>query len=124
MNANRLQIVTISLIALTLPLFGQSSQLTGRVLDAAGAPIEGAVVVATPSGASAASDKAGEFSLALDPGSYTVKITKDGFADSLQTIQFSQAQQEARDFPLQIAPVRYAVTVTEGPRYGATASSA
>jgi catecholate siderophore receptor len=125
MNANRLQLVAILLIVLILPLSGQNSQPTGRVLDAAGAPIEGAVVVATPSGASATSDKAGEFSLALDPGSYTVKITKDGFADSLQTIQFSQVHDEQPgDFTLQIAPVRYAVTVTEGPRYVATASSA
>ena len=52
MDASRLQIVVISLIALILPVSGQNSLFTGRILDAAGAPIEGAVVVVTPSGAS------------------------------------------------------------------------
>jgi catecholate siderophore receptor len=124
MDANSLQLIAISLISLILPLSGQNSQFSGRVLDDAGAPIEGAVIVANPSGVSTISDQAGEFSLALDPGSYTLKITKEGFADSLQTIQFSQALQERQEFTLQIAAVRYAVTVTEGPQYVATATSA
>jgi len=124
MNANRLQLTAILLIALILPVVGQTSQFSGRVLDATGAPIQDALVVATPSRASATSDKTGEFSLVLDPSSYTLKITKEGFADSSETIQFAKTLQEKpQDFTLQIAPIRYAVTVTEGPQYVATASS-
>ena len=93
MNANRLQLTAILLIALILPVVGQTSQFSGRVLDATGAPIQDALVVATPSRASATSDKTGEFSLVLDPGSYTLKITKEGFADSSETIQFAKTLQ-------------------------------
>ena len=101
-----------------------ASGQTGRVVDATHAPIEGARILVNPTGASVTSGKAGEFTLTLESGVYTLKITKEGFAESSQTIQFPLRETRIPEIILEITPVRYAVTVTEGAGYLTAASSA
>lgn len=64
---------------------GSTSLFEGRVLDATGAPIADAHATVVPqsaaSGSSADSGPDGHFSLTLQPGSYTLKVTKDGFLE-------------------------------------------
>ena len=61
----------------------QTAQLTGRVTDAQGAILRGVVVIASAPApaapASAVSDDAGEYGLALAPGAYIVTFTMPGF---------------------------------------------
>ena len=85
--------VLIPLLALAGVLFlshatppaagAQTAQLTGRVTDAQGAVLRGAVVIASPPApaapATAVSDDAGEYGLALAPGAYIVTFTMPGF---------------------------------------------
>jgi catecholate siderophore receptor len=97
------------------------------VLDPVGAPIGGAQVTAIStshnSGPSVVSDQNGEFSLPLDPGSYMLKVAKDGFAEDSQMINLLQDGSEPRDIVLQVSPVRSAVTVTENAGYLTETSS-
>src|SRR5688500_9815525 len=70
------------------------SSLRGRVLDQNSAAIPGAKVVATashsPSSVSAVTDQNGDFSLVLEPGEYTLRISVDGFSDATQIVRLSQ----------------------------------
>lgn len=65
--------------------------LRGKVLDPARAPIASAKVTAVPdgqaTGPSTISDQAGEFALTLIPGTYALKVTSEGFQESVQTIK-------------------------------------
>jgi catecholate siderophore receptor len=108
---------------LLFPAAAQTT-LSSRVFDATGSPIEGARVTTTPATFAATSNRTGEFSLVLEPGSYTLLVTKDGFADNSLTIEVPPSGLQVRDLILQIAPARYAVTVTEGSGYVTPASSA
>jgi catecholate siderophore receptor len=65
----------------------------------------------------------GDFSLVLDPGSYTLQVTKDGFANNSRTIEVPGSGLDMRDIVLQIAPASFAVTVTEGSGYVTPATS-
>ena len=60
-----------------------SDPIRGRVLDASRAPVAGAAVVAAPEGGgpsfSTVTDSRGEFTLAIGPTAYTVKVTAPGF---------------------------------------------
>src|SRR5437899_5850046 len=62
--------------------------LQGRVLDPTSAAIPGAQITAIRDGSrtqlTAVSDRNGEFSLAVDPGQYTVKIAALGFSEASQ----------------------------------------
>src|SRR5262245_54792651 len=64
--------------------------LQAKALDPAGAPIAGARITAVPEGrggeSSTVSDQSGVYSLALDPGSYTIKISAQGFMEVLRTL--------------------------------------
>ena len=64
--------------------------LQGRVLDPTRAAIMGARITATPAGGSSGpstlSGQSGEFSLALEPGIYTLRITFAGFQEASQSV--------------------------------------
>ena len=91
--ARRRSAVPIRLLALAGVLFlnhatppaaeAQTARLTGRVTDAQGAVLRGVVVIASPPApaatATAVSDDAGEYGLALAPGAYIVTFTMPGF---------------------------------------------
>lgn len=88
----------------------------GRVLDPARMPIAGARVTAVPdnqsSGPSTVTDQRGEFTLAVDPGRYTVHIVAEGFLEASPAVSAWERVADAREFVVQIAGVREAVTVS------------
>ena len=79
-------------LCLALPFSGYAqsggvmTSVSGRILDTTQAPIAGARVKAVPEGASTGpttlSDDNGTFSLSLQPGQYSLEVSKEGFADS------------------------------------------
>jgi len=99
----------------------------GRVLDPARAPIAGAKITAlragSASGVSAPSDFNGEFSLALEPGSYTLVAASGGFAESRQSVEIAATGLESREFVLQLAGTHETVTVAEPAAYQVPAIS-
>src|SRR5947209_3725752 len=92
-----------------LLLISQETSFRGKILDPARAPIRGALVTAG-STVSAMSDANGEFSLPLDPGSYTVTVSASGFRDASEKIEIPS---DPREFVLQVAASHQTVTVTE-----------
>ena len=99
----------------------------GRVLDPTRAPIPDARITAVREGGapalSAVSDHNGEFSLSLEPGSYTVKAVGKGFLEVSQTVNLAENGSESLEFVLQLAGVRETVTVTESAGYQVAAVS-
>ena len=97
------------------------ASLGGRVLDPMGAPIVNARIVAVPAGAlqeyAAASGPSGEFSIALRRGDYTLRVSADGFLEQSEAVRVADAILPARDFILQVAPVRASVTISESAGY-------
>ena len=95
--------------------------LTGRVVDAMGAPVGGARATAAPDGRPAsdatvtATDARGEFALALAPGRYTIVIAFEGFRDSARQIDARAGGSQSAQFVLQIAGVQESVTVSAAP---------
>ena len=96
----------------------EGSQVTiqGRVLDPMRMPIADARVTAVPDsqgpGPSTFTDQRGEFTLAVDSGRYTIKVDAPGFLEASQSIVTAQSDARSREFVLQIAGVREAVTVS------------
>ncbi|MEO6236938.1 MAG: TonB-dependent siderophore receptor [Vicinamibacterales bacterium] len=103
--------------------------LRGKVLDSIGAPLAGAHVTAVPDGqgqpASAATDNAGDFALMLQPGSYTVTVSADGFRENAQRIKALNVGADTREFILPLATLRESVSVTAptGYQVGAVSSA-
>jgi catecholate siderophore receptor len=93
------------------------SSLRGRVLDQNRAAIPGAKVVVEASGISgrlsAVTDQNGEFSLMLEPGEYTVRVSVDGFSDASQTIHLNQGSNPFVEVILQVAGAVSSVTVVD-----------
>src|SRR5215813_10294602 len=93
--------------------------IQGRILDVTSSAIAGAQITGIPSsrtaGASAVSDQNGDFSLALLPGKYTIKVAAKGFEETSQTIDLQETV--SQDFVLQVATVHEMVTVRESPGY-------
>jgi len=85
------------------------------VLDPARAPIAGATITATPegraSGPSTLSDQAGEFSLTLEPGNYSVTIVAEGFEETSQTVNLTTPGRAPLTVMLQIASLHNMITV-------------
>jgi len=97
--------------------------LHGIVRDTTGAPIGGARVTAAPEAAtgtvSTVSDQRGEFSLALDPGRYTITVAVAGFDDASQRIVAGRTGDASRAFVMQLAGILESVDVTAGRDPGA-----
>jgi carboxypeptidase family protein len=91
--------------------------LQGRILDPAGAPVAGARITVSreslASGITTASDKAGEFSIALAPGDYTLKVRTQGFLEVSRTLTLKESGAEPIEIVLQIATQRDTVTVSD-----------
>ena len=88
----------------------------GSILDPTGAPIAGAKVAAVSegqiTGASTVTDQRGAFTLSLSPGSYTLKVTADGFVEQTEQVTAPRATGASREIVLTVAGVREAVTVS------------
>jgi catecholate siderophore receptor len=87
----------------------------GKVLDPSGAPLPGALISAGP--VSTQSVETGEYSLSLEAGDYTIRITKAGFLESAETVHISAASANLPDIVLQLSHLGTAVTVTDGSPY-------
>lgn len=93
------------------------SSLRGRVLDQNRAAIPSAKVIAEATGGSgsvsAITDQNGEFSLMLEPGEYTVRVTVNGFSDAVQTVRLNQGSNPFFEVILQVAGAVSSVTVVD-----------
>src|SRR5215470_4520146 len=91
--------------------------LRGKALDPTGAPIAGARITVVPegraTGLSMVSDQSGEFSLPLEPGAYTIKVTAQGFLEAARTVSVKDTGSEFLEVTLQIAAQRDTVVVTD-----------
>lgn len=101
------------------------AEIRGKVLDPADAPIAGARITAVPNGqtssSSTVSNQSGEFTLALEIGSYTLKITANGFQDASRTVSIKNIGSEALEIVLPVATQHDTVTVTDVLDYRVTA---
>lgn len=95
------------LLAFSASLWGQqeTGQLTGLVLNGAGAPVQpaGVSAVSEQGGVfSAAADRSGQYVLAeLLPGVYSVKVTADGFTPEQRQVTVHAGDRTSLDFRLQ-----------------------
>ena len=101
----------------TAPLFAAAASFTlrGRVLDPSRAAIAGARVAAVPQGAgetaTAQTNGNGEFTLALAPGSYTVKVAAAGFGEARQELAAGAGDTASLEFAMKVATFGESVTV-------------
>jgi catecholate siderophore receptor len=92
------------------------SQLRGRVLDPNRAVIAGAKINALRKGtlgSSTLTNANGEFSLALEPGEYTLQISAEGFAESVVSVRSMPTSFELLEILMQLAGYNATVTVTD-----------
>ena len=93
------------------------ASLRGRVLDQNRAAIPGATVrvegVGLSKGVSAVTDQNGEFSLLLEPGDYTVRVSVAGFSDAAQTVRLNQESNPFLEVILQVAGADSSVTIVD-----------
>ena len=93
----------------------------GKVLDTTGAPIAGARISTSSAGNvtpdSAVTDQAGEFTLPLRAGRYTVTIESEGFAAATFAVTAAPGENESRTVTLQVAGFRDTVNVAAPPTY-------
>lgn len=117
--------VLICVLAVTVsPTWGQATNagtILGSVFDNTGAFVPSAKVTITQTTTSAArstvTDKSGRFVFVdVDPGDYTITVTKQGFASTSVTNQkVSIGTQLTENIKLQLGSVSTTVTVTETP---------
>jgi catecholate siderophore receptor len=85
------------------------------VLDPNRAAVAGASVIAEAKGRSASfsatTNQNGEFSLAVEPGEYTVKIAASGFSEVVHAVSLSRAGDASLEIVLQVSAVAGSVTV-------------
>jgi catecholate siderophore receptor len=96
------------------------TEFHATVLDPSNAPLEGARVTFERAGKAAAqttADQNGQFSVKLDPGSYTLTIEADGFAKISEQITVTDQPMQGREFILSVAGRQDTVTVMESPGY-------
>ena len=98
-----------------------TSQIRGRVLDQNRNPLpDAAVVVEKTAGtiiASTSTNQNGEFLLALEPGEYSVKISRTGFAEATQSIRIGQSGLPSLEVVMQIAGLSSSVTIVAAGPY-------
>src|SRR3954447_20953435 len=106
-------------IALAMPSMGQTfGEITGLVRDQSGAALVNAQITVVNAETNATrtteSNEAGAFSFpALPPGTYNVRVEKQGFRSAVQNGVLLQVQQSARlDFDLSVGQVSESVEVS------------
>src|ERR1051325_10808531 len=116
----RKQILVVGCLLLSLHLcFAQTfGAIGGEVRDSTGAAIAGAAVTATNAGTNAArtviTNDAGAYSFpSLPPGTYSVRVEKQGFKSFVRSQIELQVQLDARvDFELQLGQVSESIDVS------------
>jgi catecholate siderophore receptor len=95
----------------------------GKVLDPAGGAIPGAEVAAVVKGSaqehtrSTVSDGSGSFVLLLEPGDYTLRISKSNFAEFSESVHVGAVPVDLSAATLSIVPLQNTVQVSDGPSY-------
>ena len=94
MNFKRRITLVSACVALALPLGAQSptGTITGKVKDAAGAPIQGATVSITGTQSGAITVGAGTYRIALRPGRYELRVRLLGYAAAKDSVKTRQEQ--------------------------------
>jgi catecholate siderophore receptor len=116
-SSRPLQLFLFLLLACTLPVRAQTAQpsIRGKVLDQNRAAVADARVIAEavgrPGSVSATTDRNGEFSLAIEPGEYTLKVIAYGFSETSQRISLGQSGGTSVEVVLQVSGVAGSVTV-------------
>jgi catecholate siderophore receptor len=120
LHASLILLLTGTLLCQAQVMTNQSS-LRGKVLDPNRAVVAGARVVAQAKGRSssfsAVTDLNGEFSLALKPGEYTLKVVAEGFSEAAQTVDLGRTDSVSLEIVLQIAGTTNSVTVSDSGGY-------
>lgn len=89
-------------------------QLSGRVVDAAGASVKDAVVETVPKHASAKTDAEGRFTLTLPGGEYELLVRAEGFATYKQRLSLS-ANATPPTLSIKLEPAGLSETITVTP---------
>lgn len=110
------------LVILSFPVHAVNGQsaVRGRVVDPDGAVISGATVAAEAVGRQVATTKTndrGEFFITLPAGEYTLKVSADGFAETVQAVNLKPDTPGSLDIALKLAPSSAIVTITAGGGY-------
>ncbi len=115
MSIRRAILAIFSLFTLiALPALAQTGRgtLTGSVVDAQGAALQGAKITLDPSGSSTLSDPSGQFTLAgVASGSYTLTVSYSGFTTLSKPATISAGQTSRLDAVLTIASNKQNVEV-------------
>jgi TonB-dependent receptor len=91
----------------------QKGAISGNVVDASRAVIQGARVVVTPGNLVASTNGSGDFTIAgLAPGSYTVTITSSGFNPQTATVTVAAGQAAQVNMVLQVGSGNEEIVVT------------
>jgi catecholate siderophore receptor len=96
------------------------SLLKGKVLDPNHDAIQGADIWISKAGlpsSTAVTDRNGEFSVALMPGVYEVRISAEGFTETTETVNL-QANNKPFEVLLAVGPSSASVTITDMTAYG------
>ena len=96
-------------------LYAQSNRatITGRVIDATSASLQGAQVQVLPKGVTVVSDAKGEFRIAdLAPGDYKLVVNYVGFKTSETAVQVQAADVKHVDLHMEVASQAEAIVVT------------
>lgn len=92
-----------------------SGVIRGRVLDSTGGAIPGAHVTATSDrpGAPVTSvtNERGEFEITVAPGTYTVRVSSNGFIDESLRVTVADSEVAAADFSLKVGGIEESVSV-------------
>lgn len=94
--------------------------LKGKVLDPNRAAIQGADVWISKAGlpsSTAVTDRNGEFSVALVPGVYEVRVSAEGFTETTETVNL-QNNNKPLEVLLAVGPSSAIVTITDMAAYG------
>src|SRR5262249_34389062 len=109
--------VALSVLLGTLTSHAQAqnpaaSLLQGKVLDPSGGAVVGAHIFAADGrgGVASVSDQAGQFTLYLAPGMYTIRINAQGFLETSEIVEIGNASQ-SREFLLHLPGVSETVEV-------------
>jgi catecholate siderophore receptor len=98
----------------------QTLLLKGKVLDPNHAAIQGADIWISKAGlpsSTAVTDRNGEFSVALAPGEYQVRISAEGFTETTETVDL-QGSNKPIEVLLAVGPSSAIVTITDMAAYG------
>jgi len=107
---------------LSIQALAQNDQtvLKGKVFDPNHAAIQGADVWISKAGlpsSTAVTDRDGEFSVALAPGEYQVRISAEGFTETTEIVNL-QGNNKPLEVLLAVGPSNAVVTITDMAAYG------